>query len=304
MKIVYIIIFIVGFLAFIWLIKKIFGKEKEDVAIMFSGSMGTGKTYNIVRRQKKLRYKCIKAIKKINKNLKKNNVDNSYEFNLYSNFPIQFKYKGKLVLSKKITFEQMILQEALTPECIVVIDEFGSWIDQFSYKVKNIEKLDEHIRYWRHYHGNSSHLIVADQCSNNVVLQLRRRFNKVINCIETKFYLFGLFHITKYRVINISDEIKTIEELKADVKNKDENETDLKFKRYIGFHIPKPFRKLFKCYKEYDDRAYSNRYNKTFLNDLVEISILKTDEILKWDNSIYEDKIEKGIKEYDKQTSV
>lgn len=296
MSIVYLLIFVVGIIAIYILIKKIFGKEKEDIAIMFSGSMGTGKTFNAVRRQKKLRNQAYRAIKKMNKKF-----GSDYEFTLYTNFPVQFRYKGKLILSTPITFEQMILQEPMAPENITIIDEFGSWISQFDYKVKNIEKLDEHIRFWRQYHGNSSHLIVADQCSNNVVLQLRRRFNKVINCIETKFYLFGLFHITKYRVISISDEIKTIEELKSNISDKNENETDLKYKRYIGFHIPKPLRKLFKCYQEYDDRAYSNRYNKTFFRDLVVNSPLKTDDILKWSNAFYPDKIEQGVDDYDKE---
>lgn len=293
---VYFIVILICFIIIWFLIKKIFGKEKEDTAIMFSGSMGTGKSLNLVRRQKKLRHQAIKELKKLNKKFK-----TDYSFTLYSNFPIQYKYKGKLYLSVPITFEMLTLQEPMSPQCICVIDEFGSFISQFDYKIKNVEKLDEHIRFWRHYHGNGSHLIVADQCSNNVVLQLRRRFNKVINCIETKFYFFGLIHITKYRVISISDEIKTVEEIKSNLSDKNENETDLKYKRYIGFHIPKPLRKFFRCYREYDDLAYSNRYNKTYYKDLVENSILKTDDILKWNSTPFENPIDEGVKNYDKK---
>lgn len=285
---VYIIITIVAIIAF-FIIKSMFHKKKDDILIMYSGSNGTGKTYNLSKDAKKRIKRAYKANKKERKPIPV----------VYSNFPYKYKIKHKWYISEQLTNEHILMLKPMAYNNITLIDEFGSYISQFDYNVKNRDIIDEHIRLWRHYHGNNSALLCADQCSNNVVLQFRRRFAKVINCIQTRFYLFGFIAITKYRNVCISEEIKTIEEIE------EEQDTDDKYERFIRLNCPKWLSKLLHITRIYDDRAYSNRYDKTYFKEYVSDSDLKTDILLHYDNSKKIDNpIEKGVEEYDKENEI
>lgn len=285
---VYIIIIILVIIAF-FIIKSMFHKKKDDILIMYSGSNGTGKTYNLAKDAKKRIKRAYKANKKEHKPMPV----------VYSNFPYKYKIKHKWYISEQLTNEHILMLEPMAYNNITLIDEFGSYISQFDYNVKNRDIIDEHIRLWRHYHGNNSALLCADQCSNNVVLQFRRRFAKVINCIQTRFYLFGFLAITKYRNVCISEEIKTIEEIE------EEQDTDDKYERFIRLNCPKWLSKLLHLQRIYDDRAYSNRYDKTYYKEYVVDSDLKTDILLHYDNSKKIDNpIEKGVEGYDKENKI
>lgn len=285
---IFIIIIIVVLIVF-FIIKHLFHKKKDDVLIMYSGSNGTGKTYNLTKDAKKRIKRAYKANRKEHKPVPV----------VYSNFPYRYKIKRKWYMSTPLTNEHILMLEPMAYNNITIIDEFGSYISQFDYNVKNKDIIDEHIRMWRHYHGNNSSLLCADQCSKNVVLQFRRRFAKVINCISTRFYLFGFIAITKYRNVVISEEIKTIEEIEQ------EQDTDDKYERFIRLNLPKWWCKLFHVKRIYDDRAYSNRYDKAYFPEYVSCSELKTDALLHYEeNSKLDNPLERKIEEYDKENKV
>lgn len=95
-----------------------------------------------------------------------------------------------------------------------MIDEIGGFCSQFDYQIKNVEYFDDFVRYFRHYIGGK--LIVNDQCSENILLQVRRRINTVYNLMRCRMWgiPFGRKFLASVRVrnISISEEIKTIEE--------------------------------------------------------------------------------------------
>ena len=91
------------------------------------------------------------------------------------------------------------------------IDEVGSFASQFEYNNPNIkDNFDEFVRLFRHY-TKGGYLVVNDQCSENIVLQIRRRINTVFNLMHFKKW-FGIVYTVKVRNISISEEIKTVEE--------------------------------------------------------------------------------------------
>lgn len=242
-----IIILIILFILFLWIRSK-FRKKKEDNLLMFSGSPGSGKTFNMVKYAK--RY--------LKRSIRFNRKNNLPEPVIYSNFPIRYKVHGKEKFSIPLEFEHLVFKKEIIDNSIVVIDEFSSLITQFDYKQKNVYLFDEFCRMFRHYFGENAHLLVADQCSSNAVLQIRRRFNKVLNCVNTSFYLDGFISICHYRYINISEEIKSVEEVSSSP------DTDDSIVRTISLHIPGLIKKIFHIKKDYDSRCYSVRYDSLF----------------------------------------
>lgn len=258
----------------IWIaIVILFHKKKEDTINLYSGGPGSGKTLNGVERVQNHIYKSYKYCKK-----KKLPVPV-----VYSNIPLYYKlrkFSHKRFLSVPLTNEMLLMQQFMCEENITFIDEFSTWLDQWSFDPKknlNATTIDEHIRLWRHYHGNKSHLVITDQCSNNIVLQVRRRCNKTINCVRTRFF-FGFLAITDYRNIAISEEIKTFEELSRDSADMDDH-----IERFITWHIPRIIKKIFRIPDRYDDRCYSIRYELAFesqLQHFVKITELKQFDLL------------------------
>lgn len=141
-----------------------------------------------------------------------------------------------------LTEDYLLLRNRLNYKSVTFIDEVGSFASQYEYNNPNVRNaFDEFVRLYRHY-TKGGYLIVNDQCSENIVLTIRRRINTVFNLMHfTKW--FGLCYTVKIRNINISEEIKTIEE------NNAEDNMRTKF----GF-MP-----LFTKY--YDTYCYSERYS-------------------------------------------
>lgn len=242
-----------------------FRTRKKTPIILYSGRVGGGKSFNMSNDVGFDIVKSYKAWKHVNKpflewlylwipffNKKRKNSElfGLNEPEVYSNYPILFRRKhlfwGKWEISKPITLDIMLMQnDASIPlNSIVVIDEFSSWINQFEFKESFSDALNDHIQKWRHYHGNKSHLYIADQCTNNIPIQVRYRCNSAICCLETKHY-FKFLHITHYKNIDLTDSIKSVE-----VIDNDQADTDDKTLSMIRFQLK----------KKYDDRAYSNRY--------------------------------------------
>lgn len=238
-----------------------FRLRKKTPIILYSGRVGGGKSFSMTADScgdYKRSFRTWKHYNKpffswlylwipfFNKRRKKSEMYGLNEPEFYSSYPIKYKKRlfGKWLISKPITLEIMLLQESIPLQSIVVIDEFSSWIDQFEYKESFSPVLNDHIQKWRHYHGNKSHLYIADQCTNNIPIQVRYRCNSAICCLETKHY-FKFLHITHYKNIDLTDAIKSVE-----IIDNDQADTDDKVLRMVRFQI----------FKHYDDRAYSNRY--------------------------------------------
>ena len=201
----------------------------------YTGGVGAGKTCLATRQAikcykralsswKKERFKC----KILRRELPKKPL-------LFSNVPIIYKKEFR---SCKLTPEVVLLQQKIPQHSVIVVDEVSGFLNQFEYsKNGNVKLFDEFCRFVRQYiEGNC---IINDQCSANVVLQIRRRLNTIYNLSKHR-YFFGLTTV-KVREINISDEIVAI----------DEKDTNEPYERFICFG---------NYFKWYQSRCYKNRY--------------------------------------------
>lgn len=239
------ILIIISIILFIVLVRY-FLKNKRDTITCYTGGLGSGKTCLSVH----------DAINVFRKQRLKTFVYNLFHKQkrekplLYSNIPIYIsKHFG---MSQKLEVEHVLLKKRLNERSVVLIDEIGGFASQFEYKNVNIyDNFDEFIRLYRHF-TKGGYLIVNDQCSENIVLQVRRRINVINNL--SKFFVVPIFHIVIYfsRKINISEEMKTIL-----VDEEDVNNTSKLNITYWPFF----FRwKISTRKRHYDTYCYSDRY--------------------------------------------
>ena len=258
----YIVLVIVIILFIRWFIA--FRKRKNNVINLVSGANGSGKTFTATNDIINDYFKALKHWKKINQPgiirklfrlipyfKKKNESKEDYGLSkplLYSNYPILID-KKKHIYSVNLDNDIMLLKVSIPLNSIVVIDEFSSWVNQFEYNEKFSKCLNDHFQKWRHYHGDYSKMYCIDQSSSNFPLQVKRRSNRILCCDSIRHYL-GFIHILRYKYIECTEDIKTIEiNGSKDIKEIQEDTDDKTSKRV-----------MFSILKRYDSRAYSNRY--------------------------------------------
>lgn len=208
---------------------------KYDTVLAFTGGLGSGKSFLSVEMAIRLLKRNRRRVKWYNFFHKKSPRRMPM---LYSSIPVRISKKE---WSLELTEGHLLLADKIVERSVVFIDEIGSYASQFEYKNPNImDNFDEFIRLFRHY-TKGGYLVVNDQCSENIVLTVRRRMNTVFNLMHFKKY-FGLFYSVKIRNINISEEIKTIEEESAE----------------DGMSVHFGVLPVFS--KRYDTYCYSNRY--------------------------------------------
>ncbi|MBR2019812.1 MAG: hypothetical protein IKA05_05375 [Clostridia bacterium] len=201
----------------------------------YTGGVGSGKTFLSVRQ-------CVKCYKKALKTYRNQAFwakilrrEVPEKPLLFSNIPIIYK---KQFTSAKLTPEIVLLQCRIPEGSVVLIDEVSGFLNQFEYaKNENVRLFDEFCRFFRQYVGGN--MVINDQCSANVVLQIRRRLNTIYNLNKHRFFL-GVTSV-KVREINISDEIIAI----------DEKDTNEPYSRFVCFG---------NFFKFYESRCYRPRY--------------------------------------------
>lgn len=203
-----------------------------DTVLAFTGGLGSGKTFMSVQQARRLLRK--KRFKVWLHNIL-HPKDKKPRPLLYSSIPVRV---DKYEMAVKLTAEHLLLQKQIVLNSVVLIDEVGGFCSQFDYKATNSAIFDEFVRFFRHY--VQGYLIVNDQCSENIVLQVRRRLNTVYNLMGFRTFL-GLIYWLRIRNISVSEEIKTIEE-----QNTEDN-----MKLLIG---------LLPHFRAYDTHCYYCRY--------------------------------------------
>ncbi|MBE6601225.1 MAG: hypothetical protein E7637_01805 [Ruminococcaceae bacterium] len=249
------IILLVVVFVILWKILRSYRLKTFDTVCAFTGGLGSGKSFMSVDISIKLLNRKRREVWFENLFRKKGNK--LPKPMLYTSIPVRISKKEMAVV---LTEKHLTLQEKLVPRSVCFIDEIGSFCSQFDYKAKNADIFDEFIRFYRHYTLNG-YLVCNDQCSENIVLQVRRRLNTVYNLMGFRTW-FGLFYTVKVRNISISEEIKTIEE-----KDTEDNMTTL-----IGFL---PFR------RRYDTHCYSQRYDYVVDGEIKKYEKMKKTDILR-----------------------
>lgn len=221
-----------------------FYRFKYDTVIAYTGGLGSGKTFRSVKNANMLLRKQRNKVKRHNlwEYIKKA-VYKHYTLDLwekpvlYSSIPVRISEKE---WATELRPEHLLLTKRLVLRSVVLIDEIGSWAKQFDYDYPNLkDNFDEFVRFYRHY-TKGGFLVVNDQCSENIVLYIRRRLNTVFNLMHFQKW-FGIVYTIKVRNISISEEIKTVEE-----QDTEDNMTLLI--GFLGF------------FKDYDTYCYSDRY--------------------------------------------
>ena len=209
-------------------------KIRFDTILAFTGGLGSGKSFLSVHYSLKLLKK--QRLKVRLQNLFKKPLKKAELPLLYTNIPVLIE-KNKYAI--RLTPGHLLLQEKLIPKSVCLLDEVDSFASQFDYGNNNIkDTFNEFVRLYRHY-TLGGYLVVNSQCSENIVLQIRRRINTVFNLMQ--FQTFLIFYRVKIRAIDISEEIKSVSE--------DTKEESFTFKYGI---LP--------LNRHYDTYCYSERY--------------------------------------------
>ena len=229
-----IIALIVVAIAIVYFVIKSY-KIRFDTILAFTGGLGSGKSFLSVHYSLKLLKK--QRLKVRLQNLFKKRSCKAELPLLYTNIPVLID-KNRYAI--RLTASHLLLQEKLIPKSVCLLDEVDSFASQFDYGNNNIkDTFNEFVRLYRHY-TLGGYLVVNSQCSENIVLQIRRRINTVFNLMQ--FQTFLIFYRVKIRAIDISEEIKSVSE--------DTKEESFTFKYGI---LP--------LNRHYDTYCYSERYN-------------------------------------------
>lgn len=260
------VIFIIIAVIAIVLLLKSYRLDTRDTVIAFSGGLGSGKTFLSVRTAlRALRWS--RFLWRLDKILHPFTRRTDPRPELYSSIPIRTVtgiFRKKETFSHKLTPEILLLQERIPPRSVVMIDEIGSFMSQFEYRAVNADRLDEFVRLFRHYTLGGK-FICNDQCSENIVLQVRRRLNTVYNLMRfRKVPLLPVWHC-RVRNILISEEIKTVQT---------ERHAEDEFQILLGL-MPGKSR------KNYDTYCYSRRYLRLWKTRTGRYTELKKDDLLK-----------------------
>lgn len=205
-----------------------------DTVVAFTGGLGSGKSFLSVKTALKLLRKKRREVLFYNLFHPKKKKPRPV---FYSSIPVEISKREKSVM---LTAEHLTLQKHMILNSVVLIDEIGGFCSQFDYRVENSDLFEEFVRFFRHY--VQGYLVVNDQCSENIVLQVRRRLNTVYNLMTFRRRFFGLIYTVHVRNISVSEEIKTIEE-----QNTEDN-----MRLLIG---------LMPLSRHYDSHCYSERYD-------------------------------------------
>lgn len=250
-----------------------------DTVVAFTGGLGSGKSFMSVSMAIKLLRR--QRFKRWLHNLL-HPRDKWERPILYSSIPVRVSRREMATI---LTDGHLLLQERIVPNSVVFIDEIGGYCSQFDYRATNTDIFDEFVRFFRHY-TKGGYLVVNDQCSENIVLQVRRRLNTVYNLMGFRMWpsrYLPLFYTVKVRNITVSEEIKTIEE----------QDTEDNMTTYFG---------LVPFLRRYDTHCYSHRYDRVTRRNDQKHEQMKQDKILRI-NKRKQEALDDKIVRVDKQAA-
>ena len=201
------IVIAVIILVIIWIVKPYV--LHYDTVIAFTGGLGSGKS--LLSTQWALKLLRKNRLKVFFWNIRHPRRKRPRPM-LYSTIPFRVNKKE---WAYQLTPEHLLLQKSVVPRSVCFIDEIDSWASQFEFNIPNIkENFNEFCRLYRHY-TLGGYLVCNTQCTDNLVLQIRRRMNTVHNLMHFKKW-FWIFYTVKVRNISISEDLKTVEDANAE----------------------------------------------------------------------------------------
>ena len=270
---------------------------KYDTTLLFTGTLGGGKTLNAVKTGIKIYNKTLLSIKwhnlctrrfnsirklhnkKVNKRIEKNKKHTGKKWNLVeeqplpkfiSNIPVKLKGGKHEQWSNVLTKDMLILTKdekgnliSKIPEySVVLIDEIPQLVDQYNWNLKEVqENLNEMITFYRHY--TAGKLIMTSQSDSQVVKQIRDKMNTFYWLSNFRKFLHFFYKCDVCQFIS-SDVVGNVNT------------------GFIEDNTKTIYGTLFT--KKYDSRCFSERYTIYPETNLKRWAKFKTNKIIRFDN--------------------
>lgn len=253
----YLLIFCVVYVFF--LIKFFLGAQKPTSSTVecYVGGLGTGKTFLAVKRglaiyrRTLLRYKIYKFFNK------KTKLEVPQ---LISNIPIKL---DKNNWSTKLKAGHILGTVKIPENSVLILDEIGNIFSQTSYNTFfHTEFLTPFIRLFRHW--TDGKLIVTDQSSGSINIEIRRRLNVIYNLSKLSTKLFGKVYKINFFETVVSDDLQSV------VSSNDLNKNY--FAGFFGFRRYYESRTFKKTYKAVDLLASDDKFNNFYADYLIDFS--------------------------------
>jgi hypothetical protein len=262
----------------------------NNTVLAFTGALGSGKSFLAVRTgikyfKRTLRTRALfRLIPLPVLGFGKKYLPEEPQF--YSSIPVYIGrlwiFFGKKRWATQLEEDHLLLNSRIVEYSVVFIDEIGAFASQHDWDSPFVMiKLQEFMRFFRHYVDGL--LILTDQSSSNIVVDIRRRINQIYHLSDFRKYFFMFYKI------NVS-EIHITEDL-INMRDADEQEQPY----FFGF-VPMKWMYLLPFFtKHYDSRCYSINYLADYADYENIWSKLKTNYFIEMPNS------DEMRKEYKKQ---
>lgn len=246
-----------------------FRNYAQNTIMVYTGSLGSGKTYNAVadslkeykKQLNKWRWKCRKTrlfnVFRFLTKKKKKALPRAPWY--VSNIGV--KLPGKRY-SKKLTKNMLEEVEKIPEHSVMLIDEMSLLMDQWSYNNDDVNKTKRFFTLFRHF--VDGRIYVTAQNITEVIKHVRTKTNTLVWMKETKWLLFHKLSITKYREYRLNGDSESEEVM--------EEEPIL---RKLRLNL-KP---------KYDPRAYRKLYRGHWKKPK-EHKTLEADEIITYNKAI------------------
>lgn len=266
---VYLVAFVGGVVWLYFFIKFFLKAQKpsNSTTECYVGGLGTGKTFLAVKRAVKIYKKAVfryDIYKFFNKNTKIERPQ------LISNIPIKL---NKKTWSTPLEVGHLLQTIKIPLNSVVLIDEIGNIISQHDYN-NPIARLylTPFIRLFRHW--TDGKLIVTDQSSGSVLIDVRRRLNVLysLSRLEKRFFN-KVYKISFFEVI-VSEDAQSV--VNANMLNQNYFAGWFpRFKHYESRTFAKTYlaRNL-----EVSNKTYDNYYTSFYLDFSPALELLKSSQ--------------------------
>ena len=273
---------------------------KYDTTLLFTGTLGGGKTLNAVKTGTKIYKKTLFTIKwqnfwirqfnkirnkhnhKVNKRIKlgKTKFINYWEIvkehelpRLISNIPIRIHggkheqwcnvlEKEMLTMTDKDEKGNKMPIKKIPEYSVVIIDEIPQIVNQFNWNIKQIQdNLNEFVTFFRHYVGGK--LIMTSQSDSQVVKQIRDKMNTFYWLSNFRKFLHFFYKCDVCQFIS-SDVVGNVNT------------------GFVEDNTKTIYGTLFR--KHYDSRCYSERYTTLPETQFKRFAKFKTNTIIRYND--------------------
>lgn len=251
----WVIVIVIAFIA-ITLLNRFLSAEHEnrDCLRLYTGGLGSGKTYRAVDcacaayRKAVLKFKIYKFFHpKKGRKIEKPR--------LYG-CGIRISDRKGNIISEDMTVDHFLQKERMPEHSIVVFDEVGDVLSQWDYDLQLVlPELDRFIRWFRHF--VDGRMFMTDQVSSNVSKFIRTRCNRAYNVSNFR-RMWGVlpFYKVDVEVLLMSED--NTQNVNRTQTNKEGlifvHNRDVSLPYFIGY-LP-----YSKKHNRYDSRAYSEFY--------------------------------------------